>query len=306
MTVKEKESDHSIIKCDKCGESFCSNCSPKHRYIKWILCRKCNEPIKQRRERIKEFVKKRKEQYKLKTQYMGFGVSLRLTKDIKVAFEMLSNCYDEAVILLTKDKIIVKSMDPSKITVIKCEIQNNLFQHILKLEIPELRLAWNLNDLNKIISCFQDDRQITISRASGEKKIIISDENLTLTMNDDLGDIEDPYFNNLNQIDYPLDFKPEPIKFFNTLSACKELSDFFEIIYSGENLRLKAERSKISLVYLFNCPIKHTDDKIDVCGKTDILTSFLKLLIENIKSMKISINTFQAPRVQEPEYDDED
>ena len=324
MTVKEKKLHSSIIQCDNCGQSFCKNCETSGRFIKWTLCRKCSEPLIQRRIRIREFVKKRKEQYKLKTQYMGFGLSLRLTKDVKEAFEMLSNCYDEAVIILTKDKITIKSIDPSKITIIKCEIQNNLFKQALKLEIPELRLTLNLDDLNKIISCFQDDQQITISRTAGEEKIIFSDKALTLALKDDLGDIEEVYYNNLNKIDYPLDFKPDPIKFFNTLSACKEHSEIFEIFYEGENLSLKAESSNISLVHLFNCSIKHTDDKIDVYGNTDILTSFLRLLIESIRIMKISIKTdnpirldietdehvkityFQAPRVQELEYDDED
>ena len=324
MVTKEKDSDHSIIQCDNCGQSFCSNCRTQHRFIKWTLCRKCYEPIRQHREKIREFVKKRKEQYKLKTQYMGFGVSLRLTKDVKEAFEMLSSCYSEAVILLTKDKIIIKSMDPSQITMLKCEIQNNLFQYILKLETPELRLVWSLEDLNKIISCFQDDQQITISRTSGEKKISFLNSDFILALKDGLGEIEEAYFDNLNKIDYPLDFKPKPINLLNALSACKELSELFEIFYEGDNLSLKAESSNISLVHLFNCPIKHTNDKINVGGNADILTSFLKPLIENIRSMKISIKTdnpirldietdehikityFQAPRVQEPEYDDED
>ena len=324
MATKEKSSDSSIIQCDNCGQSFCKNCETSGQFIKWTLCRKCSEPIKQRRDKISEFVKKRKEQYKLKTQYMGFGISLRLTKDVKVAFEMLSNCYDEAVILLTEDKLIIKSLDPSKITIIKCEIQDNLFQSILKLEVPELRLAWGLNDLNKIISCFQDDQQITISRRSGEKKILFSNNDFILTLKDDLGDIDEDYFENLNKINYPLNFKPDPIKFFNALSTCKEISEVFEIVYEGKGLWLKAESSNISLVHSFNCSIKHTDDKIEVGGNTEILTSFLKPLIETIKSMKTSINTdkpirldietndnikityYEAPRVQDAKYDDED
>lgn len=261
----------------------------------------------------------------------SFTILKRNSKIFKTIIETLSGIIDETEVIVTPYEFVVKAMDPSRISLLKLTIQNTDFDEYI-CDVPT-KVAFNLEDMNKIFKRASSDDEIELSFTAYDNKIKIkmTREGSTKTRTFTLAlldlDMEEIPMDNLLAIEYPsswvidADFLVEALKdaeIYSEMIAMKaeELNGLImqssgqigEMNYQlgfddlmSYDLKGSSEGT-YSIVFLKSVlKIASITERLEVSLKTDHPIKMQFDLLEGGELIQ-----FIAPRVEDTEFEDED
>lgn len=262
---------------------------------------------------------------------MSFTLKLENSRILKVIVETLASIIDETEFRVSPSEFTISAMDPSRICLLKLSIKKENFDDYKCSK--DSKIGLNLDDLDKILkrSSSNDTIEIDFNEEEQKIKIKMTREESTRSRTFSLALLDIEYeeipMDNLLKIEYPSTWTIDP-EFL--VEAIKDAEIYSEI------LNMKAQKDQglnfsssgqigemnyeISLDDLLNYTIDETSsgaysltflkailkiasitEKLEISLKTD---HPLKMIFNILEGG--TLNYFLAPRVEEPEFDDDD
>ena len=228
----------------------------------------------------------------------------------------LGNFLDEMEIQCKGHDIIIEGNDPSRITMMTLELKD-----ILKEPI-NIVFALNVDHLNKILDKIEDTpvmvEKSTKDNKKGYLKLSSNGESYTLSLLD--VELEDIPFVNLRKIEYEKKIEVEREKLLKIIETARIYSEIIHIRFDSKGIEYYA----VGQLGEFT----KTEGLVEKQGETEYSLSFLKAVVKNtealfVKPLTLHIKTdyplhieyidtgieyhqWLAPRVDEPDFDDDD
>jgi len=163
MSKTNTKSD-KFYECDLCHGVYCKGCESPKDYMKWKLCPECFNPFHSRHQkRWKRIIEKRD------SSTITF---IPTSETLKNLFNGLANIYDELLLKIENDKMIIRSIDPSRVT-------------CMETIIP---IKQGRNNITKEIPIKTEDICLALQELKGIVRLSVKDTKLCL--NDDLLNME--------------------------------------------------------------------------------------------------------------------
>ncbi|MFO8019863.1 MAG: proliferating cell nuclear antigen (pcna) [Promethearchaeia archaeon] len=259
-----------------------------------------------------------------------FNIKLENPKILKTIISAIEGLIDETVIRIALDKVVINAMDPSKIVLTEITLPEETFDDYNVTEPANVPL--NLEDLNKILKRVNNSDFLRLSMTENAQKIKISAFDPEHQRNREFHlalldlDIEKADMTTLFDIHYPATATLSPGLFLEALKDCEIYSEIINISATEETLYFKSEGQIGEANYeLFGEYLSNLNVTSDAKGTYAIehLKKILKLIAITEKfsidvktdhpiNLTFDISTggtvhyFQAPRVEEPEFDEEE
>ncbi|MHA1706157.1 MAG: proliferating cell nuclear antigen (pcna) [Promethearchaeota archaeon] len=262
---------------------------------------------------------------------MSFSLRLENSRVLKGIVETLSNIIDETKVKITPKEFTITAIDPSRICLLKLLIKKEDFDDYSCSKNFEIGI--NLGDLDKILKRSSANDAITIEYKEEEQKLKIKmkrpDTSRTRTFSLALKDleIEEIPFETLFGIEYNAVWEIEP-EFLE--EAIKDADIYSEVLnikaIKDEGLIFSASGEIGEMEYnltLDDLPTSEIEETCSGAYSINFLKAILKITQITIK-LQMSLKTdhplkiifeienggelsfFLAPRVEEPEFEDED
>lgn len=328
-TEEVKKMGPGVYFCEYC-QTYCStNRSPRKKFIKWTLCDVCYVKYNlspSKRAKRKEARKKERE---IKKANAPFDIYLDNAKDLKYIIEALSSNTDEVRITLSSEGFSIIAMDPSRICFLILTLTPEFFN---KFEYTHENQFFciNIDDLNKIFQKIPDESSIHLTTIIDKiyKKdpipflLIKADKMKHELILLDL-DYEDYPTENLLAIEHSCKFTLDAGEFFNILENAFIHSEL--IIFQVNNAEIKIfSEGKIGKFTYNHQLIEPSKKPVDAGFSISYMKNFLKPIISFLENIEIHLKTdyplkidiplrnnsllqiFEAPRVEEPDFADDD
>lgn len=260
-----------------------------------------------------------------------FTIKLENGKILKGLIETLASIIDETELVVTPKEFIITAMDPSRICLLKLSIKKKDFDEY-KCE-KETKIGLNLDDFDKILKrCGpKDSIQITFKDEEQKIKVVMIREGNARKRTFSLAlidlEIEDIPMDNLLGIEYPsswlidTNFIIESVKDAEIYSEILQMKAIekkglifasygqigeMEYELGSEELAefksIGSNTGSYSITFLKNVlKLANITEKLEISLKTD---HPLKMHFDLLEGGKLDY--FLAPRVEEPDFDEED
>jgi proliferating cell nuclear antigen len=260
-----------------------------------------------------------------------FKLKLENSKVFKTMVSTLSSIVDETELMISPDQLQIKAMDPSRICLLKIEMQNEDFD---EYECEQyVKVPVNLDDLEKIMKRSTSNDSITLVHEAQDNKLKIVMEmegtSRKRTFSLALLDLESEEIplDNLLQINYPSLWTIDPDFFIEAIKDAEIYSEILSIqAEEGRGLRFKSSgqigemeytlgiedliditvtedsNGNYSLVFLKSIMgLDSITEKLEISLKTD---HPLKMIFNLLEGAEVSY--FLAPRVEETTSNEDD